>query len=309
MTENSKTENSNWFQKILPAIKTNNRKTNVPQGVWMKCPSCGEALYQKAFEENLHVCHKCDHHERISARKRLAYFLDEENQQEIAANITPVDGLNFFDSKPYSQRLEEATEKSQEKDALVVIKGQVCSIPIVVAAFEFNFMGGSMGAVVGGRFVKAVETSLEQNIPLITFTASGGARMQEGLFSLMQMAKTSAALKKLSNAKIPYIVVLTDPTMGGVSASLATLGDIHLAEPNALIGFAGPRVIEQTVRQKLPKGFQRSEFLLEHGLVDMIVHRRDMRCKVAKLLAMLSHNDMPECPDSVVEPAENEETA
>ena len=281
----------NWFTKLLPTrIRTEGgSKKSVPEGLWAKCNSCGAVLYRAELERNDDVCPKCDYHTRIGARRRLESFLDEEGCVEIGAELKPVDALKFKDLKKYKDRITQAQKTTDEHDALVVMQGAVKGLPLVAAAFEFKFMGGSMGSVVGERFVRAVNVCLEQNIPLVCFSASGGARMQEALFSLMQMAKTSAALTRLSQRGIPYISVMTDPTMGGVSASLAMLGDINIAEPNALIGFAGPRVIEQTVRETLPEGFQRSEFLLEHGAVDMIVDRRDMRDKVARVLSMMTH--------------------
>jgi acetyl-CoA carboxylase carboxyl transferase subunit beta len=279
-----------WFKKLLPSrIRTETvTKKGVPEGLWSKCDKCNAILYRSELERNLEVCPKCDNHIRISARKRLDYFLDAGNQIEIAADVLPVDRLKFKDLKKYKDRLATAQKETDEKEALIVIKGQVHGLPLVVAAFEYGFIGGSMGAAVGERFVRAVETSLEYKIPLVCFSASGGARMQEALISLMQMSKVSAALARLSEESIPYISVLTDPTMGGVSASLAMLGDIIMAEPKALIGFAGPRVIEQTVREKLPEGFQRSEFLLEHGAIDMIVSRGQLRSVIARVLAKLT---------------------
>ena len=279
----------NWFTKLLPTrIRTEGTaRKSVPEGLWSKCDACGAVLYRADLERNQDVCPKCDHHMRIGARQRIDYFLDPEGRSEIAANLKPVDALKFRDLKKYKDRLLQAQKTTGESDALVAMKGSVKSLPLVVAAFEFKFMGGSMGSVVGERLVRAVDTCLQENIPLVTFSASGGARMQEALFSLMQMAKTSAALTRLSQRGIPYISVLTDPTMGGVSASFAMLGDIHIAEPNALIGFAGPRVIEQTVRETLPDGFQRSEFLLEHGAIDMVVDRRDLRDRIARLLSIM----------------------
>lgn len=279
-----------WFQKLMPStIRTEAsiKKSTVPEGLWNKCPGCNAILYNSELEKNLHVCPKCEHHIRISARVRLALFLDEGEQEEIGKNVKPTDPLKFKDIKKYKDRLLLAQKQTKETDALVVIKGKVKGRDVVAAAFDFNFMGGSMGAVVGERFVRGAQKSLELGIPFIVFTSSGGARMQESLFSLFQMAKTSAALTKLAQAGIPYISFMTDPTMGGVSASLAMLGDINVAEPKALIGFAGPRVIEQTVREKLPEGFQRSEFLLEHGAIDMIIDRRQIRDKIASILAML----------------------
>ncbi len=287
---------SNWLEKILPAVRrpAENRRSNVPEGLWRKCPRCDGVLYRPELERNMDVCPKCKHHLRIDARTRLALFLDEGEQTEIGADLAPVDRLKFRDSKKYKDRLAKAQESTGENDALVAVKGQLKEMPLVTTAFEFNFMGGSMGSVVGQRFVRAVDVCLEQQLPLVCFSASGGARMQEALFSLMQMARTSAALEKMREAGLPYISVMTDPVYGGVSASLAMLGDLNIAEPNALIGFAGPRVIEQTVRQKLPDGFQRSEFLLEHGALDMIVHRHDMRDTVHRLLAQLTHQPLPE---------------
>ena len=280
-----------WFEKLMPSrIRTEGTtKGTVPEGLWTKCDKCSSVLYRAELERNLMVCPKCDHHMRLGARARIAAFLDEGQQEEIAANIEPVDILKFRDSKKYKDRLIQAQKNTDEKDALLVMRGTIKSLPVVVAAFEFRFMGGSMGSVVGEKFVRAANVALENNIPLICFSASGGARMQEALLSLMQMAKTSAVLKKMSKRGIPFISVLTDPTMGGVSASLAMLGDVNVAEPNALIGFAGPRVIEQTVREILPEGFQRSEFLMEHGTVDMILDRRDLPEKIASLLSMLTN--------------------
>ena len=279
-----------WFEILLPkTIRTegSNKKGAVPEGLWTKCPGCNAILYNTELERNLSVCPKCEHHMRISARTRLNMFLDEEGREEIGKHIKPVDPLKFRDTKKYKDRITQAQKQTKEHDALVVMKGQLNGNDIVVAAFDFKFMGGSMGSVVGERFVRGVNKSLELGIPFIVFTSSGGARMQESLFSLFQMAKTSAALTKLSDAGIPYISFMTDPTMGGVSASLAMLGDINVAEPNALIGFAGPRVIEQTVREKLPEGFQRSEFLQEHGAIDMIIDRREIRTKISSILAIL----------------------
>jgi len=277
-----------WIEKILPRSKSvSERRRNIPEGVWTKCSACEQVLFGAELEKNLHVCPKCDHHMRIGARKRLETFLDEEGREELGGELEPLDVLKFRDSKKYKDRISAAQKSTEEKDALVVFKGTLQGIPVVAAAFEFTFMGGSMASVVGARFVRAVEACLAENRALICFCASGGARMQEALFSLMQMAKTSAALAKLSERGLPYISVLTDPTMGGVSASLAMLGDINVGEPKALIGFAGPRVIEQTVREKLPEGFQRSEFLLEHGAIDMILDRRQMRERLAGLLSKL----------------------
>ncbi|OGT78205.1 MAG: acetyl-CoA carboxylase subunit beta [Gammaproteobacteria bacterium RIFCSPLOWO2_02_FULL_52_10] len=284
-----------WFKKLLPSrIKTKGAsRRSVPEGIWTKCDVCSSVLYHAELARNIEVCPKCSHHMRICARDRLSNFLDPEPQVEIGSAIKPVDKLRFRDSKKYRDRLSQAQKQTGEDDALIVIQGQVKDIPVVACAFEFNFMGGSMGSVVGERFVLAVEACIQARIPLICFSASGGARMQEAIISLMQMAKTSSALSVLRSSGIPYISVLTDPTMGGVSASLAALGDINIAEPNALIGFAGPRVIEQTVRETLPEGFQRSEFLLEHGAIDMIVDRRDMRDRIASLLSLLLHRPVP----------------
>jgi acetyl-CoA carboxylase carboxyl transferase subunit beta len=279
-----------WFKKLLPSrIRTDAvTKKGVPEGLWSKCDKCGAILYRSELERNVEVCPKCDYHMRISARKRLEYLLDAGSQIEIGADVLPVDKLKFKDLKKYKDRLVAAQRDSGEKEALIVLRGQLYGLPLVAAAFEYGFIGGSMGAAVGERFVRAINTCLEFRIPFVCFSASGGARMQEALTSLMQMAKTSAALAKLSEQGIPYISVLTDPTMGGVSASLAMLGDIIIAEPNALIGFAGPRVIEQTVREKLPEGFQRSEFLLKHGAIDMIVSRVELRDCIVRLLAKLT---------------------
>lgn len=297
-----------WIDKILPSISTaggESKKSTVPEGVWKKCPRCDAMLYQKSLSENHEVCPKCDHHLRITARRRLELFLDPDGQEELNADLEPVDLLKFKDLKRYKDRLSAAQKGTGEKDALIVIKGSVNAIPAVVAAFEFGFIGGSMGAVVGEKFVQAVNTCLQQGLPLICFSTSGGARMQEALVSLMQMAKTSAALEKMREQGLPYISVLVDPVYGGVSASLAMLGDINIAEPNALVGFTGPDVIRQTVRVKLPEGFQRSEFLLEHGAIDMIVHRRDMRDRIASILNKLMHFRQNGAESAVsLEPAE-----
>ena len=283
-----------WLKKLIPSkIRTEGSSKKVPEGLWSKCGKCNAVLYRAELERNYSVCPKCDHHMRMGARRRLEGFLDEEPRVEIAAELGPVDALKFRDLKKYKDRINAAQKVTDEKDALISFVGQVKKVPLVAAAFEFKFMGGSMGAVVGEKFVRSVNAAIEHNIPLVCFSASGGARMQEALFSLMQMAKTSAALTKLHKRGIPFISVMTDPTMGGVSASLAMLGDLNIAEPKALIGFAGPRVIEQTVRQTLPEGFQRSEFLLEHGAVDMIVDRRQMRDRIASVLAMLTHQPTP----------------
>jgi acetyl-CoA carboxylase carboxyl transferase subunit beta len=279
-----------WIEKILPKAKTT-QKSNIPEGVWSQCTSCNAVLYKAELERQISVCPKCDHHMRISARKRIDSFLDQNNRLELGEEFEAQDILKFKDSKRYKDRLSAAQKNTSEKDALVVMKGELNGMPIVAAAFEFSFLGGSMASVVGARFVKGVEYCLENNVPFICFSASGGARMQEALFSLMQMAKTSAALAKMSEKVLPYVSVLTDPTMGGVSASLAMLGDINVAEPKALIGFAGPRVIEQTVREKLPEGFQRSEFLLEKGAIDMIVDRREMRTTISRMLGKFMGHD------------------
>lgn len=279
-----------WLQKLLPPrIKRDagSQKKAVPEGLWSKCDSCEAVLYRTDLEKNLHVCPKCNHHNRVSARERLDYLLDMEGRYEIGAEVLPVDSLKFKDSKRYPDRLEEARNETSEEDALVVMQGSVKTLPVVAAAFEFRFLGGSMGSVVGERFLRGVQVCLDQRLPFVCFTATGGARMQEGLLSLMQMAKTCAAVTQLADERLPFISVLTDPTMGGVSASFAMIGDVVIAEPGALIGFAGPRVIEQTVRETLPEGFQRSEFLLQHGAIDMIVDRRQMRDKLASLITLL----------------------
>jgi len=283
-----------WFQKLLPPKikrREGEDKRNVPEGLWFKCPDCQAVLYHADLEKNLSVCPKCNHHHRITARTRLDWLLDGEGRFEIGAEILPVDTLKFKDQKKYTERLADSQKNTGEDDALIVLQGSIHAVPVVVAAFEFSFMGGSMGSVVGERFVRGVQVALEQQCPFICFAASGGARMQEGLLSLMQMAKTSAALTQLSEAKLPFISVLTDPTMGGVSASFAFLGDVVIAEPGALIGFAGARVIQQTVRETLPDGFQRAEFLLEHGAIDMIVDRRRMRDQLATLITLLTKQE------------------
>ena len=293
-----------WLDKIVPSvgrIQRKDRRASVPDGLWRKCPKCEAVLYLPELEKHHSVCPKCDHHLRLTARKRLDWFLDKEGREEIAPKLEPIDRLKFRDSKKYRDRLVAAQKATGENDALIAMRGSLEGLPVVVVAFEFTFMGGSMGAVVGEKFVRAATVALEEGVPLICFAASGGARMQEALFSLMQMAKTSAALEKLKQAGVPYISVLTDPVFGGVSASLAMLGDLNVAEPNALIGFAGPRVIEQTVREKLPEGFQRSEFLLEHGTVDMIVHRGEIRSRLGGVLRKLTHQ-----PVSGQEPVEDE---
>jgi len=284
-----------WLQKLLPP-KINRTamgtKKNVPEGLWSKCPSCAAVLYASDLEKNASVCPKCGFHNRITARARLDVLLDPEGRFEIGAEVAPVDSLKFKDSRRYSDRLEEAEKETTETDALVVMQGAVRNVPLVAAVFEFEFMGGSMGSAMGERFVRGVHACLDQQLPLVCVTATGGARMQEGLFSLMQMAKTTAALTQLAARRLPFISVLTDPTMGGVSASFAMIGDVVIAEPRALIGFAGPRVIEQTVREKLPEGFQRAEFLLEKGAIDMIVDRRQMRERLANLLTLLQRQGL-----------------
>ncbi|MDX1303687.1 acetyl-CoA carboxylase, carboxyltransferase subunit beta [Photobacterium sp.] len=283
-----------WLEKILTKSNiVSSRKVSIPEGVWTKCTSCEQVLYHADLERNLEVCPKCDHHMRMKARRRLETFLDTESPVELAADMEPKDKLKFRDSKKYKDRLSAAQKNSGEKDALIVMKGTLLEQTIVACAFEFSFMGGSMGSVVGAKFVRAVDEAIASNCALVCFSASGGARMQEALMSLMQMAKTSAALERLSAKGLPFISVLTDPTMGGVSASLAMLGDINIGEPKALIGFAGQRVIEQTVREKLPEGFQRSEFLLEHGAIDMIVDRREMRQRIGGLVAKMTNNTSP----------------
>ncbi|WP_020408845.1 acetyl-CoA carboxylase, carboxyltransferase subunit beta [Hahella ganghwensis] len=298
---------SSWLEKIIPGMggAQSKHKSNVPEGLWKKCPKCSAVLYRPELEKNLDVCPKCQHHMRVTARKRIELFLDKDNRQEISPDLEPSDRLRFKDTKRYRDRLVSNQKSTGEKDALVVFKGTVESVPVVVAAFEFSFLGGSMGAVVGEKFIRAVNTCLENKCALICFSASGGARMQEALISLMQMAKTSAALEVMKMQGLPYISVMTDPVFGGVSASLAMLGDLNVAEPNALIGFAGPRVIEQTVREKLPEGFQRSEFLLEHGAIDMIISRGQMRNRLAAIIAKLQN--LP-APDAESEP-EFDETA
>ncbi|MEK2096810.1 acetyl-CoA carboxylase, carboxyltransferase subunit beta [Vibrio parahaemolyticus] len=282
-----------WLEKILDKKNIiNTRKASIPEGVWTKCPSCDQVLYRIALKENLEVCPKCQHHLRMSARHRLDSFLDKGERIELASEYEPKDLLNFKDKKRYKERLALSQRSTGEKDALVVMKGELLGLPIVACAFEFSFMAGSMGSVVGARFVDAVDTAIVANCGLVCFSACGGARMQESLMALMQMAKTSAALERLSNARLPYISVLTDQTFGGVSASLAMLGDINIGEPEARIGFAGRRVIEQTVREKLPDGFQQSEFLLEHGALDMIVQRHDMRERIGGLIAKLTNTSI-----------------
>jgi acetyl-CoA carboxylase carboxyl transferase subunit beta len=286
-----------WFEKIIPSrIKTERRTRSVPEGLWIKCPACDAVLYRAELERNLQVCPKCTHHMRIGARERLARFLDPGPVEELAVEVEPEDPLRFRDSKKYRDRLAVAQRQTGERDALVVIAGRLEGLEIVACAFEFRFLGGSMGSVVGERFARAAEFCIEQRRPLVCFSSSGGARMQEGLLSLLQMSKTSAMLARLAAARLPFVSVLTDPTTGGVSASLAMLGDLNLAEPRALIGFAGPRVIQQTVRETLPEGFQRSEFLLEHGALDMIVDRRDLRSRIAAVLALLMHQPRAETP-------------
>ncbi|MCL4110034.1 UNVERIFIED_CONTAM: hypothetical protein GTU68_038251 [Idotea baltica] len=311
-----------WFEKLIPSrIRTDattEKKKKFPEGLWHKCPSCNAVLYRADLERNLEVCPKCNHHERVGGRKRLDMFLDPDHREEIGENVAPIDILKFKDSKKYKDRLSDAQKATKEKDALIVMKGKIHGVDVVAASFDFSFMGGSMGSVVGERFVQGANEALRKKIPYIVFTASGGARMQEALFSLMQMAKTSAALTKLAAADVPYISVLTDPTMGGVSASFAMLGDVIIAEPKALVGFAGPRVIEQTVGEKLPEGFQRSEFLLEKGAIDRIIPRQLLRQEIIDILCMMTHQPRPANmkevdaivkPDVIKEPeAENPET-
>ncbi|WP_426839817.1 acetyl-CoA carboxylase, carboxyltransferase subunit beta [Glaesserella parasuis] len=283
-----------WIEKILGKTSSSSSgKSKIPEGVWTKCTSCEQVLYSEELKRNMQVCPKCDHHMRIDARTRLLSLLDQDTAEELAAELEPQDVLKFKDLKKYKDRLSAAQKQTGEKDSFIVMYGKLYDMPMVVASFNFEFMGGSMGSVVGAKFVRAAEKALSENIPFICFSASGGARMQEALFSLMQMAKTSAVLAKMKEKGVPFISVLTDPTLGGVSASLAMLGDINIAEPKALIGFAGPRVIEQTVREKLPEGFQRSEFLMEKGAIDMIVHRKEMRDTLARLLAKITHQPTP----------------
>jgi len=284
-----------WFEKLIPSrikIEASNKRT-VPEGLWAKCPGCGAVLYRAELERNLEVCPKCNHHNRITARRRLELFLDEDEREEIGGELESTDPLKFKDLKKYKDRITQAQKQTDEREALVVLRGHLKGIGCVAAAFEFNFMGGSMGSVVGERFVRGVDAAMEHNAALVCFSASGGARMQESLFSLLQMAKTSAALGRLRERSLPFISVMTDPTMGGVSASLAMLGDVNIAEPNALIGFAGPRVIQQTVRETLPEGFQRSEFLLEHGALDQICDRRYLRDRIADLASMMMGRPRP----------------
>jgi len=285
----TKRDGVSWFEKLIPSrIRTEaNNKRAVPEGLWDKCPGCSAVLYRAELERNLDVCPKCNHHNRVGARRRLALFLDDEPVEEIGAELESADPLKFKDLKKYRERIAQAQKKTSETEAMVVQRGQLKGMGIVAAAFEFDFMGGSMGSVVGERFVRGVEVALRDNLAMVCFSASGGARMQESLFSLLQMAKTSAALGRLREKGLPFVSVMTDPTMGGVSASLAMLGDINIAEPSALIGFAGPRVIEQTVRETLPDGFQRSEFLLEHGALDQICDRRELRDRIYDLVSML----------------------
>ena len=283
-----------WLEKLLPPKMQQTdpaERRSVPEGLWVKCPACETVLYNTDLAQNVNVCPKCSHHHRIGARARLNAFLDAEGRYEIGQEVVPVDPLKFRDSRKYTERLKDALEATGETDAMVVIGGAVMSVPLVVACFEFDFMGGSMGSVVGERFVRGVESAIEQKVPFVCFTATGGARMQEGLFSLFQMAKTNAALTRLAKARLPYLSVLTDPTMGGVSASFAFVGDVVLAEPKALVGFAGPRVIENTVREKLPEGFQRAEFLVTKGAIDQIVDRRQLRPTIARMLAMLQRQN------------------
>jgi acetyl-CoA carboxylase carboxyl transferase subunit beta len=291
-----------WFEKIVPSrIKTERRSRSVPEGLWIKCTACDSPLYRAELERNLHVCPKCSHHMRIGARDRLLRFLDEGTAFELASKVTPEDPLKFRDIKKYKDRLSAAQKSTGEKDALIVMAGQLEAMPVVACAFEFQFLGGSMGSVVGERFVRGVQEAIQKKCAFICITATGGARMQESLLSLLQMAKTNSMLTKLSQAGLPYISVLTDPTMGGISASFAFMGDVVMAEPKALIGFAGPRVIEQTVREKLPEGFQRSEFLMQKGGIDMIVDRRQMRSELAKLLALLQKIPSEKLPKQLLQ--------
>ena len=287
---------SNWLDKIVPSVIRSepSQKSTVPEGLWKKCPKCESVLYRPELEKNLEVCPKCQHHMRLTARKRIDIFLDPKGRVEIAPELAPNDRLKFKDSKKYKDRLVANQKATGEKDALVCFQGEVLDIPVVVAAFEFKFLGGSMGTVVGEKFTRAANIAMEERIPLVCFSASGGARMQEALASLMQMAKTAAVLERMKIMGIPFISVMTDPVFGGVSASLAMLGDVNVSEPNALIGFAGPRVIEQTVREKLPEGFQRSEFLLEHGVIDMIVSRHQLRSRLASILSKLTGRPHPD---------------
>ncbi|AFP31063.1 acetyl-CoA carboxylase, carboxyltransferase subunit beta [Marinobacter sp. BSs20148] len=287
---------SSWLDKIMPSkIRSESKtRTGVPEGLWKKCPKCGAFLYKPELEKNLDVCLKCNHHLRVGARRRLDIFLDADGREDIGADLEPWDRLKFKDTKRYKDRLTQAQKATGEKDALLAMKGTTMGLPLVACAFEFNFLGGSMGQTVGEKFVRAANVALEERIPLVCFSASGGARMQEAILSLMQMCKTAAVLERMKQHGVPYVSVMTDPVFGGVSASLAMLGDLNIAEPNALIGFAGPRVIEQTVREKLPEGFQRSEFLLEHGAIDMILHRHQMRERIAHLLAKFGNLEKPE---------------
>lgn len=295
---------SNWLDKIMPSMirsdsKSKQRSNSVPEGVWKKCPKCSAFLYKPELDKNLDVCPKCNHHMRVTARRRLDIFLDEEGRQELVVDLEPWDRLKFKDTKRYRDRLLQNQKATGEKDALLVMRGSTLGIPLVACAFEFSFLGGSMGQVVGEKFVQAANVCLEERIPLVCFSASGGARMQEAILSLMQMSKTAAVLERMKQEGIPYISVMTDPVFGGVSASLAMLGDLNIAEPNALIGFAGPRVIEQTVREKLPEGFQRSEFLLEHGAIDMILHRHRIRERIAHVLAKFTGQEKPESEEPI----------
>lgn len=291
---------SSWLEKLIPGMgdRKEEQRSSVPEGLWKKCPKCFTVLYRPELEKNLEVCPKCEHHMRITARRRLDLFLDADDREEIAAELEPSDKLKFRDTRKYRERIQQAQKLTEEKDALIAMKGTLEGVPVVAVAFEFNFLGGSMGAVVGEKFVQAVNLCLDERRGLVCFAASGGARMQEALLSLMQMAKTAAALERLKHEGLPYISVMTDPVFGGVSASLSMLGDLNIAEPNALIGFAGPRVIEQTVREKLPEGFQRSEFLLQHGALDMILHRHEMRDRLARILAKLMGLPTPKADEA-----------
>ena len=285
-----------WLQKLLPPrIKSTPgaSKKAMPEGLWVKCPACEAVLYRTDLEKNLNVCPKCSHHGRVSARERVDQLLDPDGRYEVGSEVLPVDSLKFKDTKKYPERLSVALEETGETDALVVMQGSIKSTPLVLAAFEFDFMGGSMGSVVGERFVRGVRVAYENRVAFVCITASGGARMQEGVSSLFQMAKTTAVLQELAKARLPFVSILTDPTMGGVSASFAMLGDLIIAEPGALIGFAGPRVIEQTVREKLPEGFQRAEFLLDKGAIDMIIDRRELKDELPRLLTLLQRQPLP----------------
>ena len=299
-----------WFEKIVPkVVRSEERKkasSNIPEGLWQNCKKCSAVLYRPELDKNMGVCPKCDHHMRVGARRRLDLFLDPEGRQELAKDVEPIDRLKFKDVKKYKDRLSAAQKKTGEKDALIAMQGQLQGMPVVAVAFEFDFHGGSMGYVVGEKFTRAANKALEERIPLVCFSATGGARMQEALISLMQMAKTSAVIERMKHEGVPYVSVMTDPVYGGVSASLALLGDINAAEPGARAGFAGPNIIEQTIRQKLPKGFQRAEFLLDHGAIDMIIHRSEMRETLARLLSKLTHQNPSDSDEEVVSDLDEE---